>query len=164
MSNYTVNLVIGSESDLYCPYNNDCELDEGVTEYIIRKAKGKKSGENIVIKIISGEPVDEERVRSAFNKFYEETALQNKRMARKNGLKQLWMFIIGIVFIGLSIILDSKIDMLVFQIISTIGAFAIWEASSIWIVDNPALTITKIVNKKLLKDLTIEFEVKNKAE
>ena len=161
MSKHLVNLVIGSESDLYCPYNNDCELDEGIIDYIVRKAKGKKKGEEIVIRISSAEPVDEERVRNAFRKFVDDASLQLKREARKNTLKQLWMFVIGIVFIALSVILNAKIDIILFQIISTIGAFAIWEAASIWIVENPALTLTKVVNKKLLSSITLEFVSQN---
>lgn len=52
-------------------------------------------------------------------------------------LKQFWMFGIGVLFIAFGLYTSDKLPALIGEIISTIGAFAMWETASIWIVENP---------------------------
>ena len=154
---HIINLVVEDEKDLYCQFNNDCELNEDVKEYIERKIKEKSYKEKIVVRIVSDNKVNKANVSKAFHKWMDDTRLQMKRESRSNAFKQMWMFIVGIVFIMLSTLLEAKVHVVVFTVISTIGAFAIWEASSIWIIDNPRIQLTRMVKKKLFKDMTIDF-------
>ena len=72
-------------------------------------------------------------------------------------IQQLWMFIVGFVFIGLSLMIDETSNAVLFTVLSTIGAFSMWEAASIFIIQNPKLRRRKFILKKLSHDIIINF-------
>ena len=47
------------------------------------------------------------------------------------------MFGIGVLFIAFGLYASDMLPALTGEIISMIGAFSMWEAASIWIVENP---------------------------
>lgn len=157
LKKHIITLEIEKESDLYCPYNHEYELDESITDYLLRKAKEKGRDEGLLIRICSKEPVDEARVREAFDRWIKSVELQLKKESRANAVKQAWMFCVGIFFVGLSLILERYIEAILFTVLSTIGSFAIWEASSIWIIENPKLRFTKLTAKIWKKSAEFEF-------
>ena len=69
------------------------------------------------------------------------------------------MFFVGFAFVMLSTILESRIPTVLFTVTSTIGAFAIWEASAIWIIENPRIQLSRQVKRKLFKDMKLEFAI-----
>ena len=70
-------------------------------------------------------------------------------------VEQLWMFAIGVLFIAVSLILEKRIPVVWFTVLSTIGAFSIWEAASIWIVRNPALRLNRKMVSKIRDDTIV---------
>ena len=141
MEKQTVSLLIDKEEDIYCPFNNDHELNEEVTDYLIRKFVEGKTGNGILVRILSKEKVDESQVRDAFDKWIELANNQMKNEYRRNMTKQGLMIVIGIGFIILSLLLQDRVNAVIFTVLSTISAFAMWESAAIWIVENPKLRI-----------------------
>ena len=155
-------LEIETESDLYCPFNSNHELDEDVKSYLIRKSVENNSGKVIIVRIISKEEINENNVRNAFNQWIDMSYVQIKKEYRNNLIKEVAMFAIGIFLIGVSIILQSHIDNIIFTIISTIGAFAIWEASAILIIKTPKLRSHARTIGKWAKALEFDFVIRKK--
>ena len=114
----------------------------------------------MLIIIVTKQPVDEERMKQAFNDWYDEEFLLLKREARINIMRQLWMFIIGAMFIAVSITIEKFVDKVAFTILSTIGAFAMWEMAGVWIIQNPRLRQRRRMLRQLRDRCTIEFHCK----
>ena len=149
---------MGNEEDLYCPYNREHELNDDVTNYIIKESRKKGIKDNVLIRIISKDKMDEESVRNAFNEWIEQTDIFMKEEAKSNMVKQTIMAIIGLIFISLSVLLQSRLNAVIFTVLSTIGAFAIWEAASIWIVENPKLRHHARTIGKWKEEIGLEIE------
>ena len=68
------------------------------------------------------------------------------------------MFAVGVCFIAVSLALESKVGVVWFTVLSTIGAFSMWEAASIWIIQNPRLRLRKRIVGKLKDNISISVE------
>ncbi|MBQ6494020.1 MAG: hypothetical protein IJI92_09185 [Erysipelotrichaceae bacterium] len=157
MEKHIVNLKIEKESDLYCPYNDDHELNSEVAEYLLSKVRGNNIREEIMIRIFSKEPLDQERVRRSIGEWIRNAEQQYKEESKSDRNKLLIYFLVGLFFVALSLVLDSYIDNLMFTILSTIGSLAISESALIWLEENPTVRILRLLADKWLKSLDIEF-------
>lgn len=87
--------------------------------------------------------IDTEQLKKAFEKYIDSLKAQLVREKKANTIKQLWMFSIGVVFIAGGLFFADRLPALTGEIISTIGAFSMWEAAGIWIVENPKIRLRK---------------------
>ena len=96
------------------------------------------------------------RVRSNIRSSLEDSIGGVWREKRCNTLKQIRLLILGTFFISVWLISSAFLDGIWPEVLSIIGSFAIWEASNIWIMDNPKLTLER---KRLtsLKEAEITF-------
>ena len=139
---FRIKLRIHNEDELYNPFDEDCKtLSSDVIDYIYFRYKEKDLLDKLAIHVVSDEKIDIEKLRSAFSNYYEYQQSQLSKEKKRNMLKQLWMFVIGVVFITFGIYTSDKLPILPEEIVSTIGAFSMWEAASIWIVENPEIRI-----------------------
>lgn len=147
---YEIKLKIREESDLYSPFDESfCTLNADVIDYLNKQYAKKGMDREIALRIKSDTPIDRERVRKAFRELIREQELHNEKQKRINLLKQLWLFSVGIVFVAAAIFLGGKLDSMLFELISIVGSFAIWEAANIWIVENPKARLRKIMLGRL---------------
>ena len=153
-----IELIINNESDLYCPYNKNHELNDDVTDYIIKESQKKRIRGNVVIRIISSSSVDESRVRSSFIEWVIWTDTFVKQEVKSNLLKEILMIIIGVFFISLSIIFQSDFNTTINTVLSVLGALAIWEAVSIWIMQKNTMKRHARTINKWKKGIKIEFQ------
>lgn len=153
MNKNEIIIKIKNEQDLYIPFNPEKELKKEVIDYIGSKIEEMTSGEEIRIHIISEEAVDAEDIRQAFSQWSYNIQLSLNREKWKNRKKQAWMFCIGVVFIALSVALQGKVSMVVYTVLSTIGAFSMWEAAAIWIVENPENRIKKRLIRRITNNM-----------
>lgn len=93
-------------------------------------------------------------------RFFNEEWQLLKREARINITRQLWMFILGALFITVSVSIEKFVDKVAFTILSTIGAFAMWEMAGVWIIQNPRLRQRRRMLRQLRDRCTIEFHCK----
>lgn len=153
---HTIKLHIEKENDLYNSFNPDEDLiSEDVKSYMLDQIRDKAIGDDVQLQIISPEEIDEERISRAVHNWAEKDKKVIKADFRKNVVQQIWMFGIGVVFIALSLMLESRVGVVWFTVLSTIGAFSMWEAASIWIVQNPKLRIRKRIIGKLERGIKI---------
>ncbi len=148
------------ESDLYNHYSGNPELSTDLREYIELKQRRISQHQDMRIIIVTKQPVDEERMKQAFADWNDEEWQLLKREARTNITRQLWMFFLGAIFIAVSISLEKFVDKVAFTILSTIGAFAMWEMAGVWIIQNPRLRQRRRMLRQLRDRCTIEFHCK----
>ena len=159
MAKTVITVEINKESDLYCPYNSDHEINDAISSYIIQKVvENKKKKDDVAVRIVSDEPVNEDSIREAFRKWVAVGCSRIKKETRIKIIQLVWMLGIGIGFVALSLALKPYVNNILFTVISTIGAFAIWEAASIWIIDSPALRLRSRMFKKWFDHMELIFE------
>ena len=66
------------------------------------------------------------------------------------------MLIVGILFIIFSIVLTNKVNLIILEIISTIGSFSIWESANSWLLQSKAIKYNKL---KIIKLKNSEIKV-----
>ena len=144
---YEIRIKIHDEADLYEPFDPDGSLlSEDVVSYFSRRFQERAVGEAASLRIISDVPVNEERLE------------QNAREQRKYSLKQLYLVLIGLAFIALWLVLARTTEGIGSEVLSIIGSFAVWEAANIWIVEKPALRLSKH-RLKGLADMEVLFSI-----
>ena len=62
---------------------------------------------------------------------------------------------------ALSLLVQSQVNTLTYTILSTIGAFAMWVAAAIWIVENPKRRVRRHIFDKLKQDVDVEIICNN---
>ena len=154
-----IEVKIKTEQDLYESFNQKKELNDAVTGYIKGQFEDAIFSEPICFHIISEEPVDEETVKQAFLRWNDSLQNSLNRQKQINLTKQLWMFGVGVCFIVMSLILEATVNLVIYTILSTIGAFAMWEAAAIWIVENPKNRLHQRMIRKIAQESTFQFTV-----
>ena len=155
---FEIKVKIDRESDLYEPLNPEKELNQDITAYMERQIADRNIGEKVLIHIISQESVNEQDVSKAFWDWIHGIEDSFQKQRKTNWVKQAWMFIVGVAFIAAGLFLQSHVNIVVYTVVSTIGAFAMWEAAAIWIVEGPSNKIRKRVLKNITKGVEFQFE------
>ncbi|MBQ8668128.1 MAG: hypothetical protein IJ661_08080 [Lachnospiraceae bacterium] len=141
---YEVKIRVEDESELYHSFDPEQQLINGdVIDYILEKIREKDIHDKLSIHIICQNEVNIENVRNAFAQYIRSNKTALKKEQKRNNIKQLWMFVIGVIAISLSLMLSGHVPELLSEIVSTVGAFSLWEAASIWIVENPVIRLKK---------------------
>lgn len=149
---YEIKIKIHEEADLYNPLDPEgSELSDEVIAYIVRKYQEKDRKEKHIIHIISDEPVDEEKVRNSFLDYSRKEEMILGKVRNRTTLKQLTMFVIGILAISLWLFVARRTENLLVEILSIIGSFALWEAVNIWIVEKPVMRMEEKRLKKMMQ-------------
>ncbi len=149
-------LTIREESELYNPFDGSL-LSGDVIDYLGERIRGTQG--DIVLNIRSGCALDEERVRKTFVNQCTEFLARLKDDKKRNSLRQLFMFIIGVVFIVLWLVVSAVYEGVWAEVLSIIGSFAVWESANIWIVDKPEIRMNELLLKRLRDaEIIIQYE------
>lgn len=146
-----IKLVIQNESDLYNPFDPSI-LSDDVVAFVKDRIDGVRSG--LTLTIVSDAPVDTERMKRAVAVYVNEQRQKLALERRWNLFRQLRLFLIGVVFIALRFIVSSGTERIWLEVLSIIGSFAVWEATSIWLIKNPDTRIKKMLIR-LLENIDI---------
>ena len=132
-------------------------LNNEVKDYLLSEMQieGPKNGVNLIVS--STTAIDEERFTASIDRWIQDEEQSIRATARINTIQQMWMFGIGVLFIALSLMLQPTVGVVWFTVLSTIGAFSMWEAASIWIVQNPKLRMRKRAIARLKERFTLSF-------
>ena len=149
---------IENENELYNSFDKYEEtLSEDLITYMNNKEEVVPIKERETIELISSQKIDENKFKNAFEKYCNEQLTIIKRKKRINSTKQIWLLLIGILFIIFSITLTDKINVIVLEIISTIGSFSIWESANSWLLESKVIKFEMLKVLKL-KNSEIKFE------
>ncbi len=152
-----IKIKINNEEDLYNSFDLFAEtLSDDLISYINNKLDISSIKEIEDIEIIATKKIDEEKFKKAFFKYCDEQLLLINKKQKINTTKQIWMLLIGIVFIIFSLVLANKINVITLEIISTIGSFSIWESANSWLLESKVIRFNKLKTKKL-KNSVIKF-------
>lgn len=132
-------------------------LNNEVKDYLLNQVQieGPKNGVNLIVS--STIAIDEERFTASIDRWIQDEEQTIRAAARRNAIQQVWMFGIGVLFIALSLMLQPTVGVVWFTVLSTIGAFSMWEAASIWIIQNPKLRMRKRAISRLKERFTLSF-------
>ena len=156
MQDITLNVM--DEEQLYNSFDPRRKLlKDEVKTYLLGEVQieGRRDGVNLVI--CSPTAIDEERFSAGIRRWVEDEEQSIRETSRRNMVQQVWMFGLGVLFIALSLLLQPMVSVVWFTVLSTIGAFSMWEAASIWIIQNPKLRLRKHAVKRLKEQLTLHF-------
>ena len=137
-----IRLKIREEADMFTPCDPDQKLlSEDVGDYLIRcyKNEHRKSAEDYVIHIFSDTPVNEERVKQAVRGHCEQERDNIRHEMKLETLKEVSLGLLGVGFLLLWFFLSSSMDGVLPEVISIMGWVAVWEATSIAIMQRPEL-------------------------
>ena len=152
----TVKLRVENDNDLFNAFNPDEDIfTDEVKSYIFRHLEKEDIAHQISIQFLSAQPLNEDRIKRAMDAWIREEKEDLRKTNKENMSHQFWMLGIGIVFLVLSISLQSKADVIWSTILSAISSLAIWEAVNIWIVQNPKLLKIKRNIEKMEKNVKI---------
>ena len=161
---YEIKIKVHEEADLYNAFDPDqVQLKDEVVSYITRKFHEKERTDKYCMHIFSDVPVDEARVRHNFQNYVKEEVGIINRVHQRSTMKQVLMFIIGIVFITTWVLMSSKTGAIVLEVLSIIGSFAVWEAANVWIVEKPTMRLHQIRLKKMM-ETEVRFTVLDTAK
>ena len=156
MSTKEINLKIHEEADLYSAYDPEQKLlSEDVTAYLSQNYlnKHRSPKEEYVLHIISDAPVNEEKVRKTFAEYYSVEKDNTCYEIKKLRAKEIGLAVFGTLVLALWVYLSvtsQTLGMVRSEILSIIGWVAIWEATSIAIMQLPALTIVRKAHDKII--------------
>lgn len=149
---------IDNEDELYNSFDKFGEtLSEDLISYINNKSEVSPIKQKEDIEIVSSSKIDEERFKKSFEKYCNEQLTLINRQQAINRTKQIGMLFVGIIFIIFSLVLADRINILIIEIISTIGSFSIWESANSWLLQSKVIKFNKMRALKL-KNSEIKFE------
>ena len=152
---------VDSESDIYSTFGGPGELNGEFVDYVIGKLKDTELLEPVQLVFQSREPMDEQRVRDSISMWIKNEKHDLQREERANKIRQLWLLIIGVAFVAVSIAVELLVSEFSFTVLSTIGAFALWEVANGWILDNPQLRLRRLLVKHMNNNYTVIFKTLN---
>ena len=125
---FEIKIKIHEEADLYNPLDPEgSELSDEVIAYIVRK------------------------YQNSFLDYARKEEMILGKVRNRTTLKQLTMFVIGILAISLWLFVARRTENLLVEILSIIGSFALWEAVNIWIVEKPVMRMEENRLKKMMQ-------------
>ena len=158
MGTHVIKLKVKKEEDLYNPFDPDRTiLCDDVRNYVIDRLKERHLREDIELHVISEEQLDQDALRNAFRIWIETEEESIKKENAGNQLRQFLLLAVGIGFIAANLVLHDHLHAVGQTIISTIGAFSIWEASNSWLIRSTWIKSRRIMMNVLKKNFRIVF-------
>ena len=151
MQTFEIKIIVNDESELYSPFDPDKRiLSDDLIAYLSDRYQEKEIGKKTVL-VFEGVEIVAKNLESALHEHIAAELQKIDKQKKINILKQLRLFVIGLVFVATGIILTNYISAVPTELLSIIGSFAVWEAANIWIVGNPSLKFRQKFLKKLLE-------------
>ena len=137
-----VKLKIHEESDLFSSFDPDQRmLSEDVAAYLAHNYlnRYRKFEEEYVLQLISDTPVDQEKVKKRMHEYYTMEKNNVWYAIKRLTIKEIWLFILGAIVLGIWLVLSANNSNVRLENLSIIGWVAVWEATSIAILERPEL-------------------------
>ena len=161
MAVHEVKLKIQEESDLFSPLDPDQDmLSEEVATHFERTIENLhiKKKDSFVIRIFTDTPVNEENIKKKIRNHLSRQRDIIKRDLRSLILKEICLAIFGAAVLAVWLYLSARTENVSVEILSIIGWVAVWEATSIVIMEHPRLHRSKIEFEHLLSSEIIVSE------
>ena len=121
-------LVVEDEKSLYTNFSPEAEFDHDVKEYIKSKIAGEEDNKRIRLTVVSQEPLDEEKIRSAVSAWISDEK-RVLRQSEKNTMRLFFgLLVFGSIMILLSSFLVSRFTVLQNTLIPIMGSVSLTRA------------------------------------
>lgn len=160
-----IEIKISEEEELYNKF--DCKketLSDEFVNYITEKMSIIPVYKQIVLEIDTKNDIDLQQFEICFENYINKEIEEIEKKIKFNNIKKIRLFIIGLIFIILSIALSNIFNTIIIELLSIIGSFAIWEMTDLMLLANRDLKLRKLnlqreqkteIIKKIEKKTTI---------
>ena len=153
-----VRLVVDDENMLYTSFSPEDELDESVKSYIRSKIEGDKLRQYFQLTVISREPLDEARFRSAVSNWIKDEKALLSGKEKETIIRLIGSLIFGSIMLVLSIELEAQIDVVKYSLMPIMGSLALSSAAGILVETIPTIRATKWLLRETERNNLITFE------
>ncbi|MDO4537880.1 MAG: hypothetical protein Q4B54_06945 [Coriobacteriales bacterium] len=137
---FTVPIHSSSESELFETFDpGGTRLSSGLKHYLETFVEDRVAGQEVRLELSCAGGMDIARFEQAYRAYID--ALIKRCRSKRAGLiaHALCLLAIGVAFVFVGLACAEILSPVPSAIVSTVGSFSIWEASSIWIVEMPEL-------------------------
>lgn len=154
-------LVVEDEKSLYTNFSPAAEFSHDVKDYIKSKIAGEEDNKRIRLTVVSQEPLDEEKIRSAVSAWISDEK-RVLRQSEKNTMRLFFgLLVFGSIMILLSSFLVSRFTVLQNTLIPIMGSVSLTRAVRTLIIDVPKVRAQKWIFKEMEKNNVVSFEYDN---
>ena len=144
-------LVVEDEKSLYTNFSPAAEFSHDVKDYIKSKIAGEEDNKRIRLTVVSQEPLDEEKIRSAVSAWISDEK-RVLRQSEKNTMRLFFgLLVFGSIMILLSSFLVSRFTVLQNTLIPIMGSVSLTRAVRTLIIDVPKVRAQKWIFKEMEK-------------
>ena len=157
-NNIDIKLVVKDEKSLYNVFNPEDEFDGSVKSYITSKIVDTTNIKGITLTVISQDPLDEEKFRSAISNWIRDEKRSFKASDKATFMTLLGALVFGSLMILLCLSLEKMIDVLQYSLMPILGSLALGKATGILVEDIPIIKAQSLIFKEMEKTNVIVFE------
>ena len=159
-----IKLVVTDEQELYNSFSPDNEFDESVKSYIKSKIVDQSTLKSLRLTVISQDPIDEERFRSATASWIRDEKASFRQEDKSTYLTLLGALIFGSIMLLMCIYLEKTIDVLQYSLMPIMGSLALGKAAGILVEDLPMIKARKWIFEEIEHNNVITFEYGKKND
>lgn len=126
-------------------------LSDEVADYFERSILTMGKSKKNMIQVYSDTPVNEEIVNGKIRDYFHQKEEDIKHNLKTRYLKSAGLAIFGVIVLAIWFFLSANTDSVNLEVLSIIGWVAIWEATSIIIIQNQELRYEKKLYKRLFE-------------
>ena len=156
-----IKLVVNDEQTLYNAFSPEDEFSEPVKSYIKSKIASADRCRSFNMTVLSREPIDEERFRSAVSNWTRNEKALFRTHEKKTIRTLIGMLIFGSIMLVLTLSLQKQIVELKYSLMPIMGTLALNNAVTIIIKDMPDISVKKWILNEMEKHNVITFEYGN---
>lgn len=160
----SIKLVVKDEQALYTPFSPEDEFSESVKSHIRSSLSTADRYRSFQLTVISPEPIDEVRFRSAMENWTRNENILFRKTERNTILMLIAMLIFGSIMLVLTMSLEKKIVELKYSLMPIMGTIALNNAVTILIKDMPIISAKRWIIKEMGKNNVIRFEYQNEKK
>ena len=153
-----IRFVVEDEQTLYSMFSPEDEFNESVKIYLSSKIQGMDHSERIDLAVISKEPLDEERFRSAMSKWGKDELALLKMNYKDTFRMLIGTLILGSLLLILNLLLQKRSQLVKYTLIPVISSVALGRAAGILAIDLPTYSAKKRLINDMRKNSLITFE------
>ena len=153
-----IRLVVDDEPSLYSTFSPEDEFSDSVKGYIRSKMTVGGFKRYAGLKVISREPIDEDRFRLAITNWVREEKELFKSDRRETLRLMIGMLVFGSLLVVFNIKLQQKYEVARYSLVPIMGSLSLSRATGILIIDLPIISSKIKALNRMEKGSMVTFE------
>ena len=160
----TITLIVNNEERLYAPLSPEPEFDYKTQMYIKTKAAEEDMKSTIDMHVVSREPLNEDRFRTAVSNFVKQERALLRRTEKETLRTFIGLLAFASIFIMLSVALQQRFEVLKYSLLPFMGTLSLSRAARILLLEMPTMNAKEWMLNELEKNSKITFEYESDKE